>query len=118
MWKTINGKRYLVMRQKKEINRRLKIRRKMCIDHLGKLVASTQNLYRKMSIALDFLGNYSLTPYVRVTKVKADDENILRGTHEQFCPKILRSIIFIFVLRYRRFSYIKRKGHQWISYVI
>jgi len=55
VWKTINGKRYLVLRWKKRINGKLKIIREVYIGDIDKLADIIQNLYRELDVTtLDY----------------------------------------------------------------
>jgi transposase len=55
VWKTINGKRYLVLRWKKRINGKLKIIREVYIGDIDKLADIIQNPYREVDVTtLDY----------------------------------------------------------------
>mgnify|MGYP001626220844 CR=1 FL=1 len=55
VWKTINGKRYLVLRWKKRVNGKLKITREIYIGDIDKLADIIQNPYRDLDVtSLDY----------------------------------------------------------------
>jgi len=59
-WKTINGKKYLVLSWKRRINGKLKIIREVYIGDIDKLADIIQNPYRELDITtLDIKGKNS-----------------------------------------------------------